>query len=243
MTRDPQGLQSPRRGGLPNRRGVAARGAGEVHQARASKHLAPVVGAASPGIEPRGATRAAVAGPLRSALPVEFKAKVREMLPQFLGKIGPADIDLRKALLKFIADFANWDNAAQRAYLDASRALVRAAHGEEPPLVVDSFAGGGSIPLEALRLGCEAFANDLNPIPNLLKVLLEDVPRFGQELLGDVAQTVLALTTQLRKELAGLYPRRGPPKATAYVWARTVNCEAPNCGAAIPLLRSMWLSR
>ena len=91
--------------------------------------------------------------------PAEFKAKAREMLPKVLGKVGLADEDLRKALLKFIADFANWDNAAQRTYLDVSRALVKAAHGEEPPLVVDPFAGGGSIPLEALRLGCEAFAS------------------------------------------------------------------------------------
>jgi predicted HTH transcriptional regulator len=52
---------------------------------------------------------------------------------------------VRKALLKFIADFANWDNAANRTYLEVSRALVKAAHGEEPPLVVDPFAGGGSI--------------------------------------------------------------------------------------------------
>ena len=66
-------------------------------------------------------------------------------------------------------------------YLNVSRALVKAAHGEEPPLVVDPFAGGGSIPLEALRLGCEAFASDLNPVACLiLKVMLEDIPRHGR---------------------------------------------------------------
>ena len=68
-------------------------------------------------------------------------------------------------MLKFIADFANWDNAAKPATISKWAArLVKAAHGEEPPLVVDPFAGGGSIPLEALRLGCEAFASDLNPV-------------------------------------------------------------------------------
>ena len=57
---------------------------------------------------------------------------------------------------------------------------MKAAHGEEPPLVVDPFAGGGSIPLEALRLGCEAFVSDLNPVACLiLKVMLEDIPRYG----------------------------------------------------------------
>ncbi len=64
-----------------------------------------------------------------------------------------------------------------------SRALVKAAHGEEPPLVVDPFAGGGSIPLEALRLGCDAFASDLNPVACLiLKVMLEDIPPQGPKL-------------------------------------------------------------
>src|SRR5712691_11766138 len=78
--------------------------------------------------------------------------------------------ELRGALLDFIADFANWDNSTVPAYLDTSRALTQAAHeamGGAPgtrPLVVDPFAGGGSIPLEALRVGADAFASDLNPI-------------------------------------------------------------------------------
>ena len=175
--------------------------------------------------------------------PAEFKAKAREMLPHVLGKIGPADIDLRKALLKFIADFANWDNAAQRPYLEVSRALVKAAHGDEPPLVVDPFAGGGSIPLEALRLGCEAFASDLNPVACLiLKVMLEDIPRNGPKLAEELRRVGAEIKRQAEKELADLYPK-DPDGATpiAYLWARTVRCESPNCGAEIPLVRSFWL--
>src|SRR5262245_61820487 len=77
--------------------------------------------------------------------------------------------ELRGALLDFIADFANWDNSIVREYLDTSHALTQIAHeslGGAPgtcPLVVDPFAGGGSIPLEALRVGADAFASDLNP--------------------------------------------------------------------------------
>ena len=64
---------------------------------------------------------------------------------------------------------------------------MKAAHGDEAPLVVDPFAGGGSIPLEALRLGCEAFASDLNPVACLiLKVMLEDIPRHGSELADEL---------------------------------------------------------
>ena len=97
--------------------------------------------------------------------------------------------ELRKALLDFIADFANWDNSTVPEYLETSRALTQAAHealGGAPgtrPLVVDPFAGGGSIPLEALRVGADAFASDLNPVPVLLnKVVLEYIPKYGQRL-------------------------------------------------------------
>jgi len=103
--------------------------------------------------------------------PAAFKAEARKRLREVGGcNPGTTDEDLRRALLGFIADFANWDNAAHGTYLDVSRALVKAAHAPadggayEPPLVVDPFAGGGSIPLEALRLGCEAFASHLNPV-------------------------------------------------------------------------------
>jgi len=178
--------------------------------------------------------------------PTEFKAKARKLLPQVGGcNPGTTDQDLRKALLKFIADFANWDNAAQRTYLEVSRALVKAAHGEEPPLVVDPFAGGGSIPLEALRLGCETFASDLNPVACLiLKVMLEDIPRHGPKLAEELRRVGAEIKQQVEKELADLYPK-DPDGATpiAYLWARTVRCESPNCGAEIPLMRSFWLSK
>ena len=199
---------------------------------------------------PLASSRAVLLGllwpdPCDPLCPTEFKAKAREMLPQVQGKVGLADEDLRKALLKFIADFANWDNAAQPTYLEVGRALVKAAHGEEPPLVVDPFAGGGSIPLEALRLGCEAFASDLNPVACLiLKVMLEDIPRHGPKLAEDLRRVGAEIKRQAEKELADLYSK-DPDGATpiAYLWARTVRCESPNCGAEIPLVRSLWLCK
>lgn len=177
--------------------------------------------------------------------PEGFKQKARELLPQVQGKVGPTDEDLRKGLLKFIGDFANWDLAANFNYLEVSRALVKAAHGEEPPLVVDPFAGGGSIPLEALRLGCEAFASDLNPVACLiLKVMLEDIPRHGPKLAEELRRVGAEIKKQAEHELADLYPK-DPDGATpiAYLWARTVRCESPNCGAEIPLARSFWLCK
>ena len=178
--------------------------------------------------------------------PPGFKDEARRLLPQVAGgRPDATDEGLRKALLRFIADFANWDLAANPTYLEVSRALVKAAHGEEPPLIVDPFAGGGSIPLEALRLGCEAFASDLNPVACLiLKVMLEDIPRHGPGLAEELRKVGGEIKAAAEKELADLYPK-DPDGATpiAYLWARTVRCEAPNCGAEIPLMRSFWLCK
>jgi len=178
--------------------------------------------------------------------PEEFKAEARKRLGAVGGcNPGKTDEDLRAALLRFIADFANWDNASKPLYLEVSRALVKAAHGDEPPLVVDPFAGGGSIPLEALRVGCEAFASDLNPVACLiLKVMLEDIPRHGPKLAEELRRVGAEIKKAAEKELADLYPK-DPDGATpiAYLWARTVRCESPNCGAEIPLVRSFWLSK
>jgi len=110
---------------------------------------------------------------------------------------------------------------------------------------VDPFAGGGSIPLEALRLGCEAFASDLNPVACLiLKVMLEDIPRHGPKLAEDLRNVGAEIKRQAQQELADLYPKDSDGATpTAYLWARTVLCESPNCGAEIPLIRSFWLRK
>ena len=182
--------------------------------------------------------------PCDSLCPAEFKEQATEILTAVRQRPG-SDEELQKALLWFIGAFANWDMAAHPTYLQVGRNLVRAAHGEEAPLVVDPFAGGGSIPLEALRLGCEAFASDLNPVACLiLKVMLEDIPRHGPELADELRKVGGEIKAAAEKELADLYPA-DPDGATpiAYLWARTVRCESPNCGAEIPLMRSFWLCK
>jgi putative DNA methylase len=178
--------------------------------------------------------------------PADFRDKARKLLKGFPGiRLEATDFSLQRAILHFIGDFANWDNAAKAHYLEVGRGLVKAAHGEETPLVVDPFAGGGSIPLEALRLGCDAFASDLNPVACLiLKVMLEDIPRNGPELADELRKAGAEIKKQAEKELAEYYPP-DPDGATpiAYLWARTVKCESPNCGAEIPLVRSFWLCK
>ena len=176
--------------------------------------------------------------------PAEFKAQATEILTAVRQR-PEGDAELQTALLWFIGAFANWDMAAHPTYLEVGRSLVRATRDEEAPLVVDPFAGGGSIPLEALRLGCEAFASDLNPVACLiLKVMLEDIPRHGPGLADELRRVGGEIKAAAGRDLADLYPS-DPDGATpiAYLWARTVRCEAPNCGADIPLMLSFWLCK
>jgi Adenine-specific DNA methylase containing a Zn-ribbon len=158
---------------------------------------------------------------------------------------------LRFALLDFIADFANWDNSTVKEYLETSRALTQAAHealgGEKGtrPLVVDPFAGGGSIPLEALRVGADVFASDLNPVAVLLnKVVLEYLPKFGTTLVDATKKWGEWIKEHAKKELLEYYPDdEDGSTPIAYLWARTIKCEGPGCGAEVPLIKSLWLAK
>jgi hypothetical protein len=122
--------------------------------------------------------------------------------------------DVRAGLLDFIAEFANWEHSTNPDYLTFPRHLVQVAHESlagEPgtrPLVVDPFAGSSSIPLEALRVGADAFASDLNPVAVLLnKVVLEYIPRYGQRLADEVRKWGAWVKEQAEKELAEFYPK------------------------------------
>jgi len=158
-------------------------------------------------------------------------------------------VELRGALLDFIADFANWDNSTIREYLDTSRALTKAAHealGGVPnsrPLVADPFAGGGSIPLEALRVGADVFASDLNPIPVLLnKVALEYIPKYGPRLVEQFKASAVVIRSALELKLKGFYfTTPSDENRSVFFWARTIACEGPTCGYQFPLIRSLWL--
>jgi putative DNA methylase len=164
-------------------------------------------------------------------------------------------------LLTHVAHLSLTDSAFRlpaKASLEEIKTLV---HDLPRPLVVDPFAGGGAIPLESLRIGADAFASDLNPVAVLLnKVVLEYIPKYGNaEVRMQTAEgeevTFKGLADAVRywgnwirqqaeQELAEFYPK-DPDGATplAYLWARTITCEGPGCGAEVPLMRSLWLAK
>lgn len=210
--------------------------------------------------------------PADPACPDSFREQAKQCMQKWarehLQKLGkesfsrfiaiqkdPALLDdpeqLRAALLDFIADFANWDNSADEDFLRTARMLTQAAHetlGGIPgtrPLVVDPFAGGGAIPLEALRVGADAFASDLNPVAVLLnKVVLEYIPKYGKRLADEVRRWGMWIKEQAEQELGEFYPQdENGAVPIAYIWARTIRCEGPGCGAEVPLMRSLWLAK
>jgi putative DNA methylase len=198
---------------------------------------------------PLASSRAVLLGlllpdPCDPVCPRKFKEQARALLRQVAScNPGTTDEDLRKALFRFISDFSSWGLAANHAYLEVSRGLVKAAHGDEVPLVVDPFAGGGSIPLEALRIGCDAYASDLNPVAYMIlrMVLDNDLGSIDSVIAEFEAHSELVMK-QIRAILDQYYPSEPKKETVGYFWARTVQCESPACGAEIPLLKSFWLS-
>ena len=108
--------------------------------------------------------------------------------------------------------------------------------------MVDPFAGGGSIPLEGLRLGCDAVASDLNPVAIILeRVILEYLPRYRDRLVEEVRRWGQWMARRLRAEMARFYPADADGAVPlAWLWSRIVRCEG--CDAEVPTRYSPWLA-
>ncbi len=162
-----------------------------------------------------------------------------------LGALLADDEDVSPEFLKNLCRWEVHDgDYGGRYLLEQARALIRRRYGTTPPKVLDSFAGGGSIPLEALRLLCEAHALEYNPVAYLiLKATIEYPQRYGHRLVSEVKRWGEWVLEQARRELAAFYPAAGGETPIAYIWSRTIRCPNPACGAEIPLFRQFWLAR
>lgn len=187
----------------------------------------------------------------------------------------PSDEGTRLKKSQFIAELCKWENSLNPRLIEKARREILEANGGKPPRVLDCFAGGGSIPLEALRLGCETHALELNPVAVLiLKATLEYPQKYGDPdvvrrlrpprreepsegqlelteqtsegptLVDDVRYWGQWVLEEARKELGQFYPKDPDGSIpVGYIWARTVRCQNPECGAEIPLMRQFWLAR
>ena len=173
----------------------------------------------------------------------------------------------RKRLFEILEDLVLWENSNNPDVLAAARAEIEGCFPGGPPAVLDPFAGGGSIPLEAQRLGLKAFAGDLNPVAVLInKAMVEIPPRFAgqppvhpdvrsglstwsraQGLAADVKAYGEWMRDEAERRIGHLYPNAVGPdgkKLTpiAWVWARTVRSPDPAWDGRVPLVKS-WTFR
>ena len=222
----------------------------------------------------------------------DAQKKERQRLFDILGRIT-IETDRKGNQKQVVRGLVSWDdiNNPKSGVLEAAqREIARCLawdRGEEPPTkpdavreyiakyappAYDPFAGGGSIPLEAQRLGLEAHASDLNPVAVLInKALIEIPPKFkdhppvnpedcrnkgmsswkgAQGLAADVRYYGKWMRDEAFKRIGHLYPKVELPKeygggeatVIAWLWARTVKCPNPACGCQMPLVRSFQLS-
>ena len=180
----------------------------------------------------------------------------------------PKDEEERLKKAQFIHNLSKWENSLNKSLIERAREEILKANNGKPPKVLDPFSGGGAIPLEALRLGCETYANDLNPVAVLIeKCTLEYPQKYGRSekrevssgdkqlqlgstysnvnpLLEDVKKWGKWVLEEAKKEIGRFYPKE-PDGSTpvGYLWARTLKCQNPACGAEIPLVRQTWLAK
>ena len=178
----------------------------------------------------------------------------------------------RQRLFRVLEDLVEWDNSNNEAVLERARKEIINSVGGNPPALLDPFAGGGSIPLEAQRLGLEARANDLNPVAVMInKGMIEIPPHFAnrpainpdsRRLVSEGWTGVHGLAEDVRyygewmkqeayKRIGHLYPTVALPQSEgggeatviAWIWARTVKCPNPACGCKMPLASTYVLSK
>ena len=176
----------------------------------------------------------------------------------------------RARLHELIKKLVIWENINDESLLAQAHAEILKSTGGNPPPILDPFAGGGTIPLEAQRLGLEAHASDLNPVAVLInKALIEIPPRFAGRppvfpgaaetkmgawpratgLAEDVRRYGAWMRDRAEERIGHLYPKAqlpdggGEAKVIAWIWARTVTCPNPACGIEMPLVRSWWLGK
>jgi putative DNA methylase len=164
---------------------------------------------------------------------------------------------------EFFRELCRW-GASDRVISEARKRVLDANDGT-PPRVLDLFAGGGAIPLEAARLGCEATAVELNPVAHMIELCMLDYPqRFGPGLADDIREWGSSWVSRTWERVGHLYPvaqerepsmqvsmdatnptsDRATGRPSVYLWTRTVPCPNPALPAhVVHLVRQTWLEK
>ena len=166
----------------------------------------------------------------------------------------------RKRLFDILERLAVWENSNDQEVLAEAKAEIEASCGDDLPNVLDPFCGGGTIPLEAQRLGLSAYGGDLNPVPVLITKAMVEIPfRFAgrppvnpsrlaesgskvwegtQGLAADIRFYGEWMRERAWERIGRLYPKVDGKTVIAWLWARTVQSPDPSWKGHVPLLKS-----
>jgi putative DNA methylase len=158
----------------------------------------------------------------------------------------------KTSLENFIIKLSKLENSSNLTILNEAKKMI--SEKNYAPKVLDPFGGGGNIPLEAYRLGCETYSSDYNPVSVLIqKCVLEYPARFGNEmnsngliknnsnLLSDIEKIAIKVNDKTKKELEFLFITDPKEIILGYIWVKFVTCKNPKCGLQIPILPNYWL--
>lgn len=176
----------------------------------------------------------------------------------------------RERLLRIAESLSEIESADRKDILEiALKEIQRNASGQLPT-VFDPFVGGGTIPVEAHRLGLRSSSSDLNAVAGMITTVVSDIPsRFSDtvpvhprtEMVLDIALSGASgfaedvryygekLQEKAFQKVGYLYPKVKDPESdkeldvSAWIWARTVKCPNPSCGCNIPLSSSYDLAK
>ncbi len=165
---------------------------------------------------------------------------------------APNDEKDIKKIQELIAGFSEWDQISNvnNWAIEEAKKLIRQNFPENAPKILDPFMGGGSTGLESLRMGCDAYGTEYNPVAHIIELCTLVYPqKFSQfgadnDQLGyEIKKWGKWVANQVQDEIGYLYenPIDKAP-IVGYLWARTVPCSNPTCGAFIPLVRNWWLA-
>ncbi len=168
----------------------------------------------------------------------------------------------RERLHHLIERLVVWENIRDEKLLAEAHAEILKSTDGNPPPILDPFAGGGTIPLEAQRLRVSAHASDLNPVPVLLnKALIEFPGKFSgrppvfpglaesqirawkaaEGLAADIEAYGGWMRDEAARRLGAHYPPINGKTPIAWIWARTVICPNPACRIESPLVNSFTM--
>ena len=147
--------------------------------------------------------------------------------------------------LKLAEDLSSEIIPSQLA-IEKTRKLLRQKFGR-PPRVLDIFGGGGTIAIEAGRIGCEAHTIDINPLAHFIQKSLLEFSQTRSDLPELTEKYGKKMLDKLKIETEQIYRRgsSGNPfeKHIAFLWSRSVQCSNPSCEKTISLSGDWWVSK